>query len=281
MSTLSCSTCGGTGKITKKVVTHLITCPCCHGLSYGCKCGKKGCRYQMCSRGEIYSSNSSNAEFRRIDCNKCNGSGAAFKPKYNPNYNPNSYCTDSSDDDDYYDQFETEYEKKKKKEQETKKRRQKLIHIQKQKELELKRKEKKEFEKALALSMSVNHRPPDKDLERALKDSVNEETQYKHYMKLEESMNNLNIDIDCIKPKHYTNEVKEEPLMDLNLNDNKLSNNEEISNNSCSICLQEYKYDDKKLVLRCMHVFHDVCAGQWIKQMKNRRCPICRTPVDA
>eukprot|EP01084_Bolivina_argentea_P097957 176080_1 len=171
--------------------------------------------------------------------------------------------------------------RKRKKNKKQKKRRQELIRIQKQKELELKRKEKKEFEKALALSMSVNHRPPDKDLESALKDSMNEQTQYKHYMKLEESMNNLNIDIDCIKPKHYTNEVKEEPLMDLNLNDNKLSNNEEISNNSCSICLQEYKYDDKKLVLRCMHVFHDVCAGQWIKQMKNRRCPICRTPVDA
>eukprot|EP01084_Bolivina_argentea_P291292 500618_1 len=104
---MSCLNCGGSGKVFKRVTTHLMTCPCCNGLSYGCTCPTTLCQYKLCNKGEIYTSNSSHIETRKVPCDKCNGSGAAFIPKTIETF---TIDTDS-DEDDWM--FQTDYERKK------------------------------------------------------------------------------------------------------------------------------------------------------------------------
>lgn len=45
----------------------------------------------------------------------------------------------------------------------------------------------------------------------------------------------------------------------------------------CSICLNEYLFDDKIITIRCKHVFHKHCLAIWSK-MKNT-CPMCRSTM--
>mmetsp|Transcript_11329 Transcript_11329/g.16781 ORF Transcript_11329/g.16781 Transcript_11329/m.16781 type:complete len:297 (+) Transcript_11329:135-1025(+) len=49
---------------------------------------------------------------------------------------------------------------------------------------------------------------------------------------------------------------------------------------SCSLCLDEYKINDKLLKLPCYHLYHDECIRKWISN--HNTCPICRyeLPVD-
>ncbi|XVF53071.1 hypothetical protein PTKIN_Ptkin05aG0070100 [Pterospermum kingtungense] len=49
--------------------------------------------------------------------------------------------------------------------------------------------------------------------------------------------------------------------------------------NSCSICLSEYKAKDKiRTITDCGHYFHDDCIDEWLK--RNAACPICRNKLD-
>ena len=46
------------------------------------------------------------------------------------------------------------------------------------------------------------------------------------------------------------------------------------SDNSCSVCLDEYAEGDQLLQLTCGHVFHCPCIDLWL--MEHRVCPCCR-----
>lgn len=46
------------------------------------------------------------------------------------------------------------------------------------------------------------------------------------------------------------------------------------SDNTCSICLDDYEEGDQLLQLTCGHVFHRPCIDLWLKS--HRVCPCCR-----
>lgn len=46
------------------------------------------------------------------------------------------------------------------------------------------------------------------------------------------------------------------------------------SDNSCSVCLDEYAEGDQLLQLTCGHMFHRPCIDLWL--MEHRVCPCCR-----
>ena len=43
---------------------------------------------------------------------------------------------------------------------------------------------------------------------------------------------------------------------------------------SCSICLENYKAQDVIITIPCKHSFHDGCLDMWIDQQTS--CPLCR-----
>ena len=59
----------------------------------------------------------------------------------------------------------------------------------------------------------------------------------------------------------------------------KYSNDLNIYNQTCPICLDEIKKDMEIILLNCNHGFHVECIMNWIKNdiVKNRHCPICNT----
>lgn len=58
---------------------------------------------------------------------------------------------------------------------------------------------------------------------------------------------------------------------------NSLEYNKNASVNSsnivCSICLDEYIYDELITVLPCNHTFHKNCLDDWLRNTKT--CPLC------
>ncbi|CAN0117123.1 unnamed protein product [Ectocarpus sp. 6 AP-2014] len=50
------------------------------------------------------------------------------------------------------------------------------------------------------------------------------------------------------------------------------------SDNSCSVCLDDYEEGDELLQVTCGHVFHRACIDHWLKA--HRVCPCCRTDLD-
>ena len=47
--------------------------------------------------------------------------------------------------------------------------------------------------------------------------------------------------------------------------------------NDCSICLEEYKINEKIMILNCNHIYHERCIKMWLDQ--NDTCPICRENI--
>ena len=47
--------------------------------------------------------------------------------------------------------------------------------------------------------------------------------------------------------------------------------------NECSICLEQYKLNEKIIKLDCEHIFHKSCINLWFQN--NNSCPICRDNV--
>ena len=43
----------------------------------------------------------------------------------------------------------------------------------------------------------------------------------------------------------------------------------------CNICLENFKLQDKIIILKCKHVFHYDCIHDWLNKEKTT-CPICR-----
>ncbi len=51
--------------------------------------------------------------------------------------------------------------------------------------------------------------------------------------------------------------------------------------NECAICLDEYKLDDKILILNCNHNFHENCVENIIpNQNQDNLCPLCRKTIN-
>ncbi|CAN0601754.1 unnamed protein product, partial [Ectocarpus sp. 12 AP-2014] len=46
------------------------------------------------------------------------------------------------------------------------------------------------------------------------------------------------------------------------------------SDNTCSVCLDDYEEGDELLQVTCGHVFHRACIDHWLKA--HRVCPCCR-----
>ncbi|KAK3812979.1 MAG: hypothetical protein J3Q66DRAFT_40943 [Benniella sp.] len=53
--------------------------------------------------------------------------------------------------------------------------------------------------------------------------------------------------------------------------------NDEVIEENCTICLQEYILSDQLRPLPCKHSFHVECIDTWLKG--NVQCPICRHEV--
>ena len=58
-----------------------------------------------------------------------------------------------------------------------------------------------------------------------------------------------------------------------------LNSNDELPENNCSICLEEFKNEDILKKLNCTHIFHKDCLGIWINN-NNKTCPLCRRVVE-
>jgi hypothetical protein len=45
-------------------------------------------------------------------------------------------------------------------------------------------------------------------------------------------------------------------------------------NDSCPICIQNYTFEQKIIILPCKHFFHSYCIKEWFNHQSN--CPNCR-----
>ncbi|WCJ27020.1 RING/U-box superfamily protein [Euphorbia peplus] len=62
----------------------------------------------------------------------------------------------------------------------------------------------------------------------------------------------------------------------------KNKNNNIRVDNECSICLDEFKNEDKcGVLIGCKHVHHKDCIQEWVNKCPGVEpsCPVCRTPV--
>lgn len=48
---------------------------------------------------------------------------------------------------------------------------------------------------------------------------------------------------------------------------------------SCNVCMEDYVAGERVRAMPCLHIFHRKCIDQWL--MKNKLCPMCKTPCDA
>jgi hypothetical protein len=53
---------------------------------------------------------------------------------------------------------------------------------------------------------------------------------------------------------------------------------DELPDNVCSVCLDEFKEEDVLKKLNCNHIFHKDCLEPWLNN-NNRNCPLCRTDI--
>ena len=53
---------------------------------------------------------------------------------------------------------------------------------------------------------------------------------------------------------------------------------DELPDESCSICLEDFKTGDNIKKLNCTHIFHKECLEPWLND-NNRNCPMCRTDI--
>ena len=53
---------------------------------------------------------------------------------------------------------------------------------------------------------------------------------------------------------------------------------DELPDDACSICLEDFKTGDNIKKLNCTHIFHKACLEPWLND-NNRNCPMCRTDI--
>ena len=47
----------------------------------------------------------------------------------------------------------------------------------------------------------------------------------------------------------------------------------------CTICLDEFEFEEELIKLKCHHIFHKECLKPWLDNNKNK-CPICRANIN-
>ena len=52
---------------------------------------------------------------------------------------------------------------------------------------------------------------------------------------------------------------------------------DELPDDTCSICLEEFKEGEKIKNLNCNHIFHEECLLPWLND--NDCCPMCRQNI--
>ena len=50
-----------------------------------------------------------------------------------------------------------------------------------------------------------------------------------------------------------------------------------IPEDVCTICLEEFNFDEELIKLKCNHIFHKECLKPWLDNKK--KCPICRENI--
>jgi hypothetical protein len=58
----------------------------------------------------------------------------------------------------------------------------------------------------------------------------------------------------------------------------KIKENDQLINNECSICIENFCCGEYQRTLVCNHSFHKKCIDKWFKKDKNE-CPICRRVI--
>jgi hypothetical protein len=58
----------------------------------------------------------------------------------------------------------------------------------------------------------------------------------------------------------------------------KIKENDQLINDECSICIENFCCGEYQRTLVCNHVFHKKCIDKWFKKDKNE-CPICRRVI--
>ena len=74
---------------------------------------------------------------------------------------------------------------------------------------------------------------------------------------------------DIIIKKYKDYKIKKNLLLPINI--------EDIKENECSICLEEYNRDKDIIKLKCNHEYHKECIKAWFDINKN--CPQCRKNI--
>ena len=78
--------------------------------------------------------------------------------------------------------------------------------------------------------------------------------------------------IEYLKHKERQNTVQENPID--NLQTLIITNQPYIlPEDICTICLEEFKFDEELKKLKCNHIYHKECLEKWI--YKNSICPLC------
>jgi len=49
-------------------------------------------------------------------------------------------------------------------------------------------------------------------------------------------------------------------------------------NQRCLICLEYFKKKDNSIILPCVHIFHSICIGKWVKNKHS--CPVCKFKIE-
>lgn len=47
--------------------------------------------------------------------------------------------------------------------------------------------------------------------------------------------------------------------------------------NTCTICIEDFKDGDDLKTLPCLHIYHSACIDSWLQ--RDNSCPICKTPI--
>ena len=80
--------------------------------------------------------------------------------------------------------------------------------------------------------------------------------------------------VSCFNAVTVTDNVPINPIN--NLQTLIITNN--MPEDICSICLEEFKYDEELKKLKCDHIFHKDCLEPWLNN--NNKCPICRAIIN-
>lgn len=51
--------------------------------------------------------------------------------------------------------------------------------------------------------------------------------------------------------------------------------NKKITSSICSICLDQLKFDEKR-IFKCGHAFHKDCIDKWFSKTNSLKCPNCK-----